>query len=81
MDKRYYALLPALILIGLVSLFADKNKASEKGTAKGLIVPPALKDLRKGYKVRIIYFVPSDRTEVHRPLFGSESEAKLSGKD
>ena len=61
MDKRYYALLPALILIGLVSLFADKNKASKKGIAKGLIVPPALKDLGKGYKVRIIYFVPSDR--------------------
>ncbi len=61
MDKRYYALLPALILIGVVSLFADKSRVIKGGVAKGLIVPPALKDLGKGYKIRIIYFVPSDR--------------------
>ena len=61
MDKRYYALLPALILIGAVSLFADKNRVSKGAVSKGLIVPHALKDLRKGYKIRIIYFVPSDR--------------------
>ncbi len=61
MDKRYYALLPALILIGVVSLFADKNEVAKKKITRELIVPPVLKDLEKSYKVRIIYFVPSDR--------------------
>ena len=61
MDKRYYALLPALILIGVVSLFADKNEITKKKITRELIVPPVLKDLGKRYKVRIVYFVPSDR--------------------
>tara|TARA_B110000116_G_C16774019_1_gene554799 strand:- start:429 stop:1616 length:1188 start_codon:yes stop_codon:yes gene_type:complete len=61
MGKRYYALLPALILIGVGSLFVDKNEAAKKETTRDLIVPAVLKDLGKDYKVRIVYFVPSDR--------------------
>ena len=75
MDKRYYALLPALILIGAVSLFADKNRISKEQFPKGLIVPPALKDLGKGYKIRIIYFVPSDRKV--KPNFQEKTEVLM----
>ena len=75
MDKRYYALLSALILIGVVSLFADKNEVAKKKITRELIVPPVLKDLEKSYKVRIIYFVPSDR-EV-KPNYQEKTEVLM----
>jgi hypothetical protein len=75
MDKRYYALLPALILIGVVSLFADKNEITKKKITRELIVPPVLKDLGKRYKVRIVYFVPSDR-EV-KPNYQEKTEVLM----
>ena len=60
----------SVLLIALgISLMAqrDTNRPSTgKGTSKAkpvanLIIPPPLKDLGKDYKVRLVYFVPSDR--------------------
>jgi hypothetical protein len=75
MGKRYYALLPALILIGVGSLFVDKNEAAKKETTRDLIVPAILKDLGEDYKVRIVYFVPSDRKV--KPNYQAKTEVLM----
>lgn len=41
---------------------AAKAKAARKRAARsGYIIPPPLKDLGRDYKVRLVYFVPSDK--------------------
>ena len=39
----------------------DSGKTSVSGEQRSLVIPPPLKDLHKDYKVRLVYFVPTDR--------------------
>lgn len=62
------SLLSAVVVLSLVlgfSLMAQrdggKSPAPAGQAAGNVIVPPPLEDLGKDYKVRLVYFVPSDR--------------------
>ena len=53
----------SVLLIALgISLMAQRDTASPAAEPEtGLIIPPPLKDLGKDHKVRLVYFVPTDR--------------------
>ena len=53
-------------------LEAGKKAASHK-SSRNRIIPPPLKDLKKDYKVRLVYFVPSDREAKPKPWLMHES--------
>ncbi len=60
------ALLTAVTVLSLtlgLGLMAqrDSNKAPDTIDYQSLILPPPLRDLGKDYKVRLVYFVPTDR--------------------
>ena len=60
------SLLSAIVVLSLVlglGLMAqrDRKKAPDPDKTQGLVIPPPLKDLGKDYKVRLVYFVPTDR--------------------
>lgn len=60
------ALLTAVTVLSLtlgLGLMAqrDSNKAPDTIDYHSLILPPPLRDLGKDYKVRLVYFVPTDR--------------------
>ena len=60
------ALLTAVTVLSLtlgLGLMAqrDSNKAPDAIDYQSLILPPPLRDLGKDYKVRLVYFVPTDR--------------------
>ena len=60
------ALLTAVTVLSLtlgLGLMAqrDSNKAPDAINYQSMILPPPLRDLGKDYKVRLVYFVPTDR--------------------
>ena len=60
------SLLSAIVVLSLVlglGLMAqlDRKKSSYPNDPQSLITPPPLEDLGKDYKVRLVYFVPTDR--------------------
>jgi len=59
-----FELLVFLVLGLLVAVpkgvFAAEPSASKRAASSGRIIPPPLKDLKRNYKVRLVYFVPSD---------------------
>ena len=55
------ALFLSLILgLGLMAQ-RDSGKAPSPGENDALVIPPPLQDLQKEYKIRLVYFVPTDR--------------------
>ncbi len=68
---RRLCLLFALAVISLTAAFSDSTKSVEAKkpgprSAKRIkrsdvIIPPELEDLKKNYKVRLVYFVPNDK--------------------
>jgi len=55
-------------------LEAGKKAASYK-SSRNRIIPPPLKDLKKDYKVRLVYFVPSDREA--KPMYQEKAEVLM----
>ena len=63
--------LPGSLLSAIVALFLvlglglmaqlDRKKDSYPNDSQALMTPPPLEDLGKDYKVRLVYFVPTDR--------------------
>jgi len=51
-------LITSMILVGSSAPVRGAEESVEK---KGRIIPPELKDLKRNYKVRLVYFVPNDR--------------------
>lgn len=58
-----FSAIGVLFLILGLGLMAQRNgnQPLPPGDASDLVIPPPLKDLNKDYKVRLVYFVPSDR--------------------
>ena len=55
-------------------LEAGKKAASHK-SPRNRIIPPPLKDLKKDYKIRLVYFVPSDREA--KPKYREKAEVLM----
>ena len=55
-----------------LSLFAAN---STEGPSKKKIIPPPLKDLGKPYKVRLVYFVPTDKEA--KPNYRQKAEVLM----
>ena len=70
----YYTLLSSVVLSMAVSLSAFAAKAHKSSSAKH-IIPPPLEDLGKAYKVRLVYFVPTDK-EV-KPNYRQKAEVLM----
>ena len=67
-------------IIGLGTTHDEsKLKAGEKAalhkSSRNRIIPPPLKDLKKNYKVRLVYFVPSDREM--KPKYREKAEVLM----
>ena len=70
----YGTLLSCVVLSMAVSLSAFAAKAHKSSSAKQ-IIPPPLEDLGKAYKVRLVYFVPTDK-EV-KPNYRQKAEVLM----
>ena len=69
-----------LVALGLSLCSTSEVLAAEKNTAKSkpsgnLVIPPPLEDLSKAYKVRLVYFVPSDKQA--KPNYREKAEVLM----